>query len=68
MTCRCWHLCVSVGVDRRSLGETAMSRLKGAFGDRLKSRESPQQQTEVALRCKLLNWFVILGMPISMMI
>ena len=45
-----------------------MSRLKGAFGDRLKSREPPQQQTEVAIRCKLLNWFVILGMPISMMI
>ncbi|MCH5372339.1 MAG: IS5 family transposase [Planctomycetes bacterium] len=56
------------GYHRRSLGETAMSRLKGAFGERLKSREPPQQNTEVALRCKLLNWFVILGMPISMMI
>jgi len=56
------------GYHRRSLGETAVSRLKGAFGERLKSREPPQQQTEVALRCKLLNWFVMLGMPLSMMI
>ncbi len=56
------------GYHRRSLAETAMSRLKGAFGERLKSREGPQQRTEVALRCKLLNWFVILGMPLSMMI
>ena len=56
------------GYHRRSLGETAMSRLKGAFGERLKSREPPQQRTEVALRCKLLNWFVALGMPLSIMI
>lgn len=56
------------GYHRRSLGETAVSRLKGAFGERLKSREPPQQKTEVALRCKLLNWFVMLGMPLSMMI
>ncbi len=56
------------GYHRRSLAETAVSRLKTAFGERLKNREPPQQRTEVALRCKLLNWFVMLGMPISMMI
>jgi len=31
----------SIGYHRRSLGETAMSRLKGAFGDRLKNRSPP---------------------------
>lgn len=56
----------SIGYHRRSLAETAMSRLKGAFGDRLKNREPPNQKIETALRCKLLNWFVALGMPLSM--
>lgn len=56
------------GYHRRSLAETAVSRLKGAFGERLKNRGSTNQKTEVALRCKLLNWFVLLGMPLSMWI
>jgi len=56
------------GYHRRSLAETAVSRLKGAFGERLKNREPTHQETEVALRCKLLNWFVLLGMPLSMWI
>lgn len=55
----------SIGYHRRSLAETAMSRLKTAFGHRLKNREPSNQKTEVALRCKLLNWFVMLGMPLS---
>lgn len=55
----------SIGYHRRSLAETAMSRLKTNFGDRLKNRKMINQITEVALRCKLLNWFVALGMPIS---
>ena len=54
----------SIGYHRRSLGETAMSRLKANFGDRLKNRTLPNQATEVALRCKLLNHFVLLGMPL----
>lgn len=58
----------AVGYHRRSLAETAMGRLKGAFGDRLKNREPPNQKTEVALRAKLLNWFVTLGMPLSLWI
>ena len=57
-----------LGYHRRSLAETAVSRLTGAFGDRLKNREPPNQKTEVALRCKLLNWFVTLGMPLSLWI
>lgn len=56
---------VSIGYHRRSLAETAMSRMKGAFGDRLKNRKPPNQTTELALRCKILNAFVALGMPLS---
>lgn len=55
----------SIGYHRRSLAETAMSRLKTNFGDRLKNRELPQQATELAIRCKLLNMFVTLGMPLA---
>jgi len=55
----------SIGYHRRSLAETAMHRVKSAFGGRLKNREPPNQKTEVALRCKLLNRFVALGMPLS---
>ncbi len=58
----------AVGYHRRSLAETAVSRFKSAFGDRLKNREPPNQKTEVAIRAKLLNWFVTLGMPMSLWI
>ncbi len=57
-----------IGYHRRSLAETAMNRLKASFGDRLKNRDPTNQKTEAALRCKLLNWFVALGMPLSLMI
>jgi hypothetical protein len=55
----------SIGYHRRSLAETAISRLKANFGDRLKNRLPPNQAVEAALRCKLLNCFVMLGMPLS---
>jgi hypothetical protein len=55
----------SIGYHRRSLAETAMSRMKGAFGERLKNRSGPNQIIEAALRCKILNAFVYLGMPTS---
>jgi DDE family transposase len=51
------------GYHRRSLVETAFSRLKRRFGDTFKNRHLDHQQTEIALRCKLLNHFVALGMP-----
>ena len=60
---RAWK--ASAGYHRRSLAETAMSRLKTNFGDRLKNRTIPNQVTEVALRCKLLNAFVMIGMPVG---
>lgn len=58
----------SIGYHKRSLAETAMSRLKTTFGDRLKNREPPNQTTEVALRTKILNAFVTFGMPLSLWI
>ena len=53
----------SIGYHRRSLAETAVHRLKSCFGGSLKNRNIENQQTEVTLRCKLLNLFVTLGMP-----
>lgn len=53
----------SIGYHRRSLAETAMHRVKRSFGDTLKNRTIENQQAEAALRCKLLNLFVTLGMP-----
>lgn len=53
------------GYHRRSLVETSMFRLKRAFGDRLKNKAFENQQTEARLRCKLLNRFTQIGMPMS---
>lgn len=53
----------SVGYHRRSLVETSISRLKRAFGSRLKNKRFENQQTEARLRCKLLNRFTHLGLP-----
>jgi len=53
------------GYHRRSLVETSMSRLKQAFGPRLKNKAFENQQTEARLRCKLLNRFTQIGMPKS---
>ena len=52
-----------VDYHRRSLVETSIYRLKRCFGDRLKNIAFPNQETEVRLRCKLLNHFTQLGMP-----
>lgn len=52
------------GYHRRSLVETTMSRLKQAFGPRLKNKDFSNQKTEARIRCKLLNRFTQLGMPI----
>jgi hypothetical protein len=53
----------SVGYHRRSLAETAMFRLKNTFGGKLENRKLSNQITEVAVKCKILNLFVTLGMP-----
>jgi IS5 family transposase len=54
----------SIGYHRRSLVETTMYRMKQIFGGKLKNRHLRKQQTEAALRCKILNKFTSLGMPI----
>jgi hypothetical protein len=52
-----------IGYHRRSLSETAMHRMKSCFGDHLKNRLLPNQQTEARLRCKILNKFTRIGLP-----
>jgi hypothetical protein len=50
------------GYHRRSLVETAMSRLKHP-GERLLARDPDRQVAEVQVRCAFLNTFNCLGMP-----
>lgn len=47
----------SIGYHCRSLVETAVFRLKTAFGPKLKNRKLQNQRTEARLRCKILNCF-----------
>jgi hypothetical protein len=54
----------SAGYHKRSLAETAMYRMKQLFSGRLKNRHLRRQQTEIILRCNLLNQFTKLGLPI----
>ena len=51
------------GYHRRSLGETAMFRIKTIFGDGVSSRRPAQQATEVGIRCRALNLMTHQGMP-----
>jgi hypothetical protein len=53
-----------VGYHRRSLSETAMYRMKCCFGDHLKNRLIQNQKTETRIRCKILNKFTRLGLPV----
>jgi len=52
-----------MGYHRRSLVDTAVSRLEGTFGDRLKNRVFATERTEIRLRCEILNRFTQLGPP-----
>lgn len=54
-----------VGYHRRSLAETAVSRYKRGFGDRVTARTFAGQCTEVFLRGALLNRLLWLGRPDS---
>jgi transposase len=53
------------GYHQRSLVETAFSRLKTIFSDKLKSRSTERQKIEANLRCFALNRMTKLGMPKS---
>ena len=54
-----------VGYHRRSLVETAMFRIKSAFGDKVAARTAENQRTELLLRCRIMNLFTMFGMPKS---
>lgn len=47
----------------RSIAENGMFRYKTVFGERLWARNYRNQQTEVLVKCKILNQFTDLGMP-----
>ena len=53
------------GYHRRSLGETAMFRIKTIFGGGVASRRTQQQAKEVGIRCRALNIMTHQGMPVS---
>lgn len=53
---------------RRSLSETAFSRLKKIFGSHAASRSFENQVTELTLRCHMLNKMNQLGMPDSIIV
>ena len=53
------------GYHKRSLGETAMFRMKTIFGDGVASRSPSQQATEAGIRCRALNIMTHQGMPES---
>ncbi len=55
--CKRWS-----GYHRRSLAETAMSRLK-RLGERLVACDPARQVAEVQIRCAILNTLNRLGMP-----
>jgi hypothetical protein len=60
---RRWKL--ESGYSRRSLAETAFSRLKRLFGDRLRARDFDNQATEAFLGVRALNIMTAAGMPQS---
>lgn len=50
---------------RRSLIETMMFRMKTIFGDRMRSRSYDNQQTDLMVRCYIINKINKLGLPQS---
>jgi len=53
------------GYHKRSLAETAVSRIKTIFGEKLRSRTLENQKTEAHLRLSILNRMTKMGMPES---
>jgi IS5 family transposase len=54
---------IEVGYHKRSLAETAMFRIKKLFGNRLTTRITEHQKTEIAIWCRAINKMTSLGMP-----
>ena len=57
-----------VGYHKRSLAETAFSRLKGIFGHNLFSRGIKKQEVELRLKANILNKMTKQGMPKGVMV
>lgn len=53
------------GYHIRSLSEVNMYRYKKRFGGSINARKPKYEQAEVKIKCKILNAFVGIGMPIS---
>lgn len=53
------------GYHRRSLVETMMFRMKTIFGDQMRSRTFENQQTDLLIRCYVMNRINSLGLPKS---
>ncbi len=56
---------IKEGYHARSLNEVVMFRYKATFTANLSARKIENQQTEVALKCKVLNIFNKQGMPLA---
>ena len=56
---------VKENYHRRSLNETVMFRYKTVFGGEMRARKKENQSTEVKIKCKILNVYKDVGMPIS---
>lgn len=54
-----------VGYHRRSKAEVNMFRYKIVFTEKMSSRIPKNENTEVKIKCKILNQFVAMGMPKS---
>lgn len=57
-----------IGYHQRSLNEVVMFRYKNTFGGVLQARTFKNQLTEVLLKCKILNLFVAIGLPVSVIV
>lgn len=56
---------IKEGYHQRSLNEVSMFRYKTTFTASMSARKIDNQQTEVALKCKILNLFNKQGMPLA---
>jgi transposase len=54
-----------IGYYKRSLAETAFSRIKRILGPNLKARKFENQKVECQVKCLVMNKMLSLGMPIS---
>lgn len=56
---------IKEGYHRRSLNEVAMFRYKTTFTAKMSARKMENQQTEVLLKCKILNLYRRQGRPLA---